>query len=709
MPKRRHILNTRKNGNTLILILAITVGLVASLLLFALSFVRLVGASREQKTAIEAAALAAARDLSKIVVNSNEWGFVSLSDGAPITPHTVANDHFPLPVYGINTLIGTARLDLIIADKFDDDEMRALARKDLASTLGVWTTQLLPVLQASIQPNGVAQDVDGNTVRPYQSALNAYQQNQIRLTGSTSYVSNSMRLQLGCVTGGTATNIPIPVPQTGPYGGPVAADLQAPGNTGSVYLSYVNIPYAGTDFVFGGIGDTVRLVDAKRWVTSIKGLPYQIPTIVRVDADQLIKDLHSPNGQNVHASACAQPASVYDPKPHPGALSISFPDGAPPGVNSPGALFTDAQLNDPGNQSEILTSSGGDYPTDNGSSLVVSNHPLDSPGTTNTRPIGRVWRVAFFDWVRRAGVKAQIDQVMAVNQTAFNPANPAKVWWSPYTSISGPNGVATAKKSVAQVDGGVIHIFRFLNDGGITYQSKPLAPYPYSVLSENQFYAESLDAYSAGSDVSVPIASLVALSNGGANGNGGQNSDENNNVNNLSSNNNQGDNGKNRFQGNQVVTMSDPLIFKHKWDVFIRDENRVPGKFLGGKHGGEPLNNEVVAHHNWIPIQISCDSIGSYASYGNGTGAKKVPKKLGSVPLLGPQSDFAESMMAIDPPSKYTEFQKGTGTGVRPTYTTTGTSVDIRFRRQIDVSNMATKLGFSLGYLTEEVSMKKYP
>lgn len=251
MPRKRHSLNARRAGNTLILILAITVGLVLSLLVFALSFIRLLGATQEQKTAIEAAALAAARDLSKIVVNTNDWGLVSLSDGAPVAPNTVANDQFPLPVYGINTLIGTARLDLIIADKFDDDDMRALARKDLASTLSVWTNQLLPVLQASIQPSGSAKDVDGNTVTPYQSALTAYQQNQIRLTGATSYVSNSMMIQLGCVTGGSATNIPIPHPQTGASGSPVASNMQVAGTMGQVYLSYVNVPYDGTDFVFG--------------------------------------------------------------------------------------------------------------------------------------------------------------------------------------------------------------------------------------------------------------------------------------------------------------------------------------------------------------------------------------------------------------------------------------------------------------------------
>lgn len=692
--------SNRSAGNTLILILAITLGVVLTLLLFALSYVRLLGTSQEQKTAIEAAALAAARDLSKIVVNTDQFGYVSLSDSAPIGTGTLANDNYPLPVHGINSLIGTARLDLIIGDKLGDADMKALANQDMTNILTVWNSSLLPALQASILPGGTAKDVDGNNVTPYQSALTAYQQNDIRMTGDTTYVNNSMQIRLGCVTGGAATNIPIPKPQTGANSSPVAASLQAPGaNNWPVYLSYVNIPYDGTDFVFGGIGDSVRLMDVKRWVTTISGLPYQIPTIVKVEADQLIKDtVHSPSGETVRAAACAQPASVHDPKPYPGAMSISFPDGPPPGITTPGVLFTDGQLNDPGNEAEVYTANGGDYPTDGGT-LDKDNHPLDSSGTDNTRPIGRVWRVGFYDWVRRGGVKAQIDQVLAVQNTALNPPPITPVWWSPYTNITGPGGVASTKKSMAQVDGGVIHIFRFDNTGAVTYQSKTLAPYPYAVVAEHQFYSDSLDGYQAGSDVTIPITAVVAVANG--NGNGGGDDDDD-------------DDDDDDSGGGALQTITEPVKLRKRWDVFIRDEVRVPGKNLGGKHGGEPLNNSNVAHqkpdHLYTNIAMQGSEGNSAAlSTGFSSGAKKKPKKPGTIPLIGSQSDFAESMMTVTPAPPFTQFQTGGGSGVRPTYTANGTAVDIRFRRQVDVSKLSKTLGFSVGYLTEELSPTHYP
>ncbi len=693
----------RKSGNTLILILAVTVGIVVALLLFALSYVRLLGTSQEQKTAIEAAALAAARDLSKIVVNTDTLGYISLSDSAPMGQGCLAGDQWPLPVYGINTLIGTARLDLIIGDQMGEQDIKDLAKKDMQAIKAAWTATLLPALQASILPGGSGTDVDGNTVTPYQSALTAYQQNDIRMTGNTTYVNNSMALSLGCVTGGAATNIPVPNPTSGAYAAPVAATAKAPGSNGDVYLSYVNIPYDGVDFIFGGVGDSVRLMDVKRWVTTIPGLSYQMPTIVKVEAQQLIKDIHSSAGEKVKASACAQPASVYDVRPHPGSLTISFPDGSPPGIVSPSSIFNDGQLNSGGNQAEVLKATGGDYPTDTGATLAVTNHPLDSSGTTNNRSVGECWRFAFYDWLRRAGPKARIDQVFAMQNTALNPASPATLNWSPYTTVTNTvNGIASAKKTVAQIDGGVIHIFRWDKDGYVAYNSRSIVPYPTQVLAQNQLYVESLDAYNAGSDVVMPITTITAIAKkDGNNGPGGwwsswwwswwdDDDDEG--------------------PSESLETMTEPLTRKTKWDVYIRDQVRTPGKNLGGKHGGEPLlYNPTLAYSNTqLNIASNDDGHSTISFAGQGTGAKKKKKKLGAVPVLSAQSDFQESMMGVTPPPTFTQFTSGSGSGIRPTYTNNSMAVDIRFRRQVDVAGLSKTLGFQTGYITEEVSAASY-
>ncbi|MFN8553226.1 MAG: hypothetical protein U0103_17260 [Candidatus Obscuribacterales bacterium] len=44
-----------------------------------------------------------------------------------------------------------------------------------------------------------------------------------------------------------------------------------------------------------------------------------------------------------------------------------------------------------------------------------------------------------------------------------------------------------------------------------------------------------------------------------------------------------------------VKNVPGQLDFTNTWDVYIRDEVRQPGTNLGGKHGGEPLDNNQVA------------------------------------------------------------------------------------------------------------------
>ncbi len=162
-----------------------------------------------------------------------------------------------------------------------------------------------------------------------------------------------------------------------------------------------------------------------------------------------------------------------------------------------------------------------------------------------------------------------------------------------------------------------------------------------------------------------------------------------------------------------MQTITEPVTLRKRWDVFVRDEVRVPGKNLGGKHGGEPLNNSYVAHRNPDQLYMNIAMQGSDGnsqalSTGFSSGAKKKAKKPGTIPLIGSQSDFAESMMTITPAPPFTQYQTG-GSGVRPTYTANGTAVDIRFRRQVDVSKISKQLGFSVGYLTEELSATFYP
>lgn len=68
----------------------------------------------------------------------------------------------------------------------------------------------------------------------------------------------------------------------------------------------------------------------------------------------------------------------------------------------------------------------------------------------------------------------------------------------------------------------------------------------------------------------------------------------------------------------------------------------------------------------------------------------------GYPPLITPQTDTGELMV---PSSPVVTPMPTTSSTTRPFYQTSGTAVDIRFRRQVDVTNLS--LTFDVGYIGE--------
>ncbi len=398
-----------QHGNMLILVLAILLGILMLILAFSLSYVRILGSNAEQKTAIEAAALAAARDLGKVVVEDPNFGFISISDAAPSTPNTKANDGFSMPVTSINTLLGTIRVDMIIARQLSDTTMTTLAETDYTNAMAAKDFLVAALQQAMLPGAGGSnlRDVDGNVVSPYQAAVDAYQQNVVRIAGGKSrMVNGSMKLTLGCLSnpGITATPVPNPAGLAGVSGAQVMQGY---------YTSYNDIPFAGRSFVFAGIGKDVKLVDQKVFTTSLGGVAYSIPTIVKAEADHLIASAGSGGTNVVHAVACAQPASVVDPRPAPGALTVSFLDGKIPELAQPSNLINEPLLS--GQTATIQTSVGGDSP--GGGTLVPATVPPYGGSMVLTQGIS----MGMYDWLRRAGTKANVSAVNTFMSTPFKP------------------------------------------------------------------------------------------------------------------------------------------------------------------------------------------------------------------------------------------------------------------------------------------------
>lgn len=626
--QRKHRLSprARQNGNMIVLVVAILAGLVVTIILFMLGYIRILGSHNEQRTAIESAALAAAKDLGRIVVEDPNFGFISLSDAAPVGTNTTAGDRFYLPVHGINTLLGTIRLDLIVADQLNDPIMKEFIDRDYENAMQA-KNRLVAALESAVSGVGGGsgsepKDKDGNLVDPYDTAVKAYKTNVIRQTGNSKFVEGSLKLSLGCIVGGGTTNIPLPKPQTLSSVGPDQ-------RIGNFYRSYVNTPYGDKDFVFAGIAEGATIVDNNKFAKTIDTLPYFIPSIVRAEADQMVS---TTDGTNIHkgvqhAAACAQPFNVYDPKPAPGILSLSFPDGRPPEIASLGNMWNEPQLMSPSKGTDVLTPLGGDYPGGGG---ILAPNPWGASGggASGTTPVTVIWSSSFYDWLRRGGTKVDINSLKAAVASPFLGAIPPS--------------------------GGQSNVFGFNPDGTIRSGQVAIQPMPYMQVGENQFLAVTKEA----------------------------------------------------------LVSSEPV----KYDVIVRDQGNRRGRIGGGRHGGEPLDNPVYAAGlaagtagaggafggtvTWTPTGASLLGIlGIQGNPWSGGLLGVIPSGiaiLGPYSLItlvyppttpnwvvGPNNDFGQGVIPAAPIISFTNGPAGGAQ--RPTYTTNGTVVDVRFRKQIPI------------------------
>lgn len=629
----------------LVLIIAFTATIVLAVLFFALGFVRLTGTQFEQKTAIEAAALAAARDMSNIVITTDEFGFVGLSDSAPVGTGTQSGDSYYTQVHGLNTLIGTTLVDYIIADEMGVSDMKKLAWVDFGRVKTVGNA-LQAELQRCTNAGETAVDKDGKVLNPYKAAEDAYRANQVRMTGKSNYKTGSMKLDLGTVSG-MMTNIKTPAGWSAGF---------ASGTKGGYYLAYEPVNYDGKTWVFAGVGDSMRLLDPKKFQASASGVPWQVKTVVRAEAVQQLND----DGivANTKSVAVALPASVFDPKPAPGALVVSFPDGAPNGPCTMAKIrdLFGGCLSDGDDDSDVYMAQNGDYPVDAASSIIPDpDWPIpDDPG----KQAANACKIAVYDWLKRAGTKADVASVVGMYDWNFDPANPTTVVWP-------PGGVPGAKP----IPNGVAHIYRFNPNGTVNYQSKGCQPAPFYIVSDQQMLVESFEALTYGANGTLQIKPIDL--------------------------------------GPPIMDSDGEVNLTTKFDLYIRDFARRPGKLKGGQHSGEPMDDPLVSQKRPAPaeatkvaIKLSDDGTGfgsaGKVSFG-GLGARPrgggVGGGQGSLPLILPQEDFAfywtgSTMSLLRDPAVYKSYTPGSG--LRPTYQTNGIVCDIRMRRQLQVRDETT-------------------
>jgi hypothetical protein len=396
------------------------------------------GSYSEQRSAIEAAALAAAKDLSALHIDDPNFGLIGLSDASPIGTATAAADGYYTEVIGINTLFGTIRLDLIIADYLEDPLMQQLALTDYNNALTA-QTNLVTALNNAIVSGSTFQDINGNTLNPVSDATAAYSSNQVHLVSgqSAALVSGSLVLSLGYVPG-LYTRTPVPQPSSV---GTVTSNQQSQG----FYLPNVDIPYTNTisnpvnnstptsHFIFAALGSNSTLVDFRNFQSQStfnqNNLLYSTPTVIKVDADEQYTD-NQTLGKTIHATAAALPGIVVDQRPYPGAFTISFTD--PVGISSwlqnkitcLGDLVNTPQMQaDP---TDLLQSpSAGDYPN----STLVSSPTFTLPVLANIDPnpafpiFENILSIGLYDWIRRGGTNVNVQSLANTFNGTINAIN----------------------------------------------------------------------------------------------------------------------------------------------------------------------------------------------------------------------------------------------------------------------------------------------
>ena len=417
---------------------------------------------------------------------------MALCDDVPPVDENGVSDLNARPVWGLNTLLGTCRLDLLIAKQLGCTTMIYLAKQDLDATQNAGKDLADTILAACGQApayGGTVQackDKNGEPINILQNAINAYEENSRRL-GKGQMVAGSMKVSVGKLTGAAETNIPVPEPFSMAE---ISDDSTMTNQRGQkVYKAYVPVStnFGGVDtpITFAAITDEPRLVDTSKFTTL--GGTMDIPAIANVEVDERVTQIApGASGQNetatVHVAACAQAGGPRGTQPT-GLLAIGFPQGIPPVAGTPVDLSTPVTIM---NASKLAgTASGGtmapvagwNYPNNlsKGGWYEMQGGPFGPTFRATTPGAGRPVKTSFngrasvgvdngstslafmvYDWLRSCGLRPRIDAVVqALNQPIRNQQRGTASTWTAHGFSFTPPAYAAADNGTDTVAGAI--------------------------------------------------------------------------------------------------------------------------------------------------------------------------------------------------------------------------------------------------------------
>lgn len=406
-----------RKGNTLALMVAITVVLLMAVLLFMLNYINVFSGHGKNVTALESTALFVAQDLSRVVLENKHFGFISLSDHPPVGKATVAKDNEPLPVFGINTLIGTARVDWIIAHEINNPVMIKLAAEDVKQVRAA-ATQLEDHLEGALKgASADVRDMDGNLMDVYGRAKDHYLTALSAQAHGGKPIIGSFKMSLGWLANGGTTVTDVPKPDKMAQ---VPPEAQHQGK----YKSFINVPAYGEDFYFCGVSREASLAKP----TEFRDLDGQrVSSVVKIESSYRIQfyggdDLAQNANRTIHSVACAQPPASPDLYP-PGQFNLAFPAGRVPRITTIRHILEDQELNS--KLMPVFIPTGGDWP--GSGSTLAGPVPIITGGTPT---VSQAFAMGAYDWIRTGRTRVRIDEVLKVLDVDLTTV-PGATGWSP--------------------------------------------------------------------------------------------------------------------------------------------------------------------------------------------------------------------------------------------------------------------------------------
>jgi len=430
---------------------------------------------------VEGAGLVAANDLSRVVIDDPHFGYVSLSNYPPIGKATCAPDGEPLPVIGINTLVGTIRQDTILASELNSPTMAQLADND-KNKMELTVKELNQTVKALLAGKSESKwtDIQGNKVQPLADVSEFLQSNlpaNIKL--------ESVKLTSGWLTNGGDTTVALPQPLQ-------LAQVKKAGSRAGKYQAFTDIPAVGRHFTFAGVGPSSSLVSAANFHEADG---QHICSIVKVECTFALQNLCQPLsalglnvGSKLTTVACCQPYSMSDVGPS-GAMTLRFSQGPVAGLQT-WRDFLAGGFHD--HQVTTYDAVGGDYPLDQEAHMISNKQEL--PATTSQQ-----FAEHLYYWLRNGHTKPHLDAVLAMMNDPFR-SGPAQIYAYEFAAdgtisrriISRdpfPIGVTSEAQAQTVVDtsiqGGITPIIIFRDDvknlgtvSGGQHAGQPLAGYP---------------------------------------------------------------------------------------------------------------------------------------------------------------------------------------------------------------------------------------